>query len=661
MRRSLRSTRQSVSILADEANTPKLLSATEDEELLKTNSPSRKTRIRKRTAQHQSDEEFVEDSPAEAPRVKRQKVRARSSKKNGDATAQLHACLFGKPNMALNGSTAESDGDGINLPNRAHGLCYHHPLLLDNRQARTSLLTWFDGVSSSREMPWRKPWTDPSTTTLEEVERRAYQVWISEIMLQQTRVATVVDYWNRWMERWPTIQDLAAAEQDEVLSAWRGLGYYSRATRIHNAARIVCKDSGMKGLLPADVGELVAKVPGVGRYTAGAISAIVFGRAAPMVDGNVLRVLSRQLGVFGDVKADKAVIELLWAAADSLVKAIAGDDPEDPEDGGDVDSNATTKREEDEEAAPSNRPGRWGQALMELGSTICAPKPNCAVCPITSSCRAYDEGIRLATKRGLVSKPTAPSRATLDIEDACILCKPFEEYVEEDSNDNEQNVKTEEVSKQQRSKSRTQTTLRSFAFTQVTSKRKITSSPEPPPSPALSSAAVEAVVSHARKFPLKTVKKAVREEETLVCAIRRSDGRYLIHKRPEKGLLAGLWELPSYIVKDPQGGSAKTRKGDAEKFVRGLISESVKARKRKVVVKHVDELGSVPWLFSHLKLTMHVHLFELVDEDEGEDSDEEGPKEDRETRSRWSDVEALDAESMGTGMRKCWALVKEVD
>ncbi|KAI0131470.1 DNA glycosylase [Daldinia grandis] len=657
MQRSLRSTRQSVSILASEANTPESLSVIEKEELPQTNSPSRKTRIRKRAAQHQSDDEFIEDSPAETPHIKRQKVGARSSKKNGDTTAQLYVCLFSKPSMALNGSTTESAG--INLPGRAHGLGYHRPILLGNRQARTSLLTWFDGVSSSREMPWRKPWTDPSTTTLEEVERRAYQVWISEIMLQQTRVATVVDYWNRWMERWPTIQDLAAAEQDEVLSAWRGLGYYSRATRIHDAARIVCKDSGMKGLLPADVGELVAKVPGVGRYTAGAISAIVFGRAAPMVDGNVLRVLSRQLGVFGDVKADKRVIELLWAAADSLVKAIAGDDPEheDDEDG----SCATTQREEDEEAAPSNRPGRWGQALMELGSTICAPKPNCAVCPVTSSCRAYDEGLQLATKRGLVSKSTAPSNTALDIEDACILCKPFGEYGEEDNdNDNEQNVRTERGPKQQKSKPRTQTqtTLRSFAFTQVTSKRKNVSSPKPPPSPTLDSAAIEAVVGHARKFPLKAAKKAVRKEETLVCAIRRSDGRYLIHKRPEKGLLAGLWELPSCMVEDPQGVSAKTRKRDAEKFVQGLVGGGVRSGGKKVGVKYVGELGSVPWLFSHLKLTMHVHLFEL--EDKGEDSEEEGESSECDRKqSRWSDVEALDAESMGTGMRKCWALVKE--
>ncbi|KAI1475064.1 DNA glycosylase [Daldinia eschscholtzii] len=664
MRRSSRRIQQSGSNLTKEKDKPKPLSVIKNEEVLQTSIPPQKSRIKKRAAQPQSDEEYVEqDFPAEAPRSKRQKVGVHSGKKNGHATAQLHARLFSKGNSVLNDLT--TGNTNINLPIRAHGLYYHRPLLLDNRQTRTSLLTWFDSVSSSREMPWRKPWVDPTTVTPEEVERRAYQVWISEIMLQQTRVSTVVDYWNRWMARWPTIQDLAAAEPDEVLSAWRGLGYYSRATRIHDAARIVCKDPELKGLLPSDVDELVAKVPGVGRYTAGAISAIVFGKAAPMVDGNVLRVLSRQLGVFGDVKADKAVIDLLWAAADSLVKAVARDKPQDEQHG--VDSDDNTEKD-DEEVEPSNRPGRWGQALMELGSTICAPKPNCAICPITSSCRAYEEGVQLATKRGLVAKSTTtPSSATLDIEDACTLCKPFEEYADEDdNNDDERNVKKEEP-KQQKSKPKTQTTLRSFAFTQVTSKTNKTSDnpkPSPPPSssPALSSAAVEAVVSHARKFPLRTVKKAVREEETLVCAIRRTgDGRYLIRKRTEKGLLAGLWELPSCVLEEPQKASPKTRKKDAEKFARGLVGAGAAGGKRKekgeaAVVKYMDELGSVPWLFSHLKLTMHVYLFELEGESSNEGEEFSGSNG---VRSRWCDVDAIDAESMGTGMRKCWALVKE--
>ncbi|KAI8957583.1 DNA glycosylase [Daldinia sp. FL1419] len=652
MRRSLRSTRQTVSTLVKETDVLEPASTIKNEEFLEINRSLQKTRTKKRTARHQSDEEYAEqDNPAEERRSKKQKVGARSNnKKNEHVVAQLHARLFGKYNVALTNSEARNAN--ISLPGRVHESSYHRPLLLDNPQARTSLLTWFDGVSSSREMPWRKSWIDPTTTTAEETERRAYQVWISEIMLQQTRVVTVIDYWNRWMERWPTMQDLAAAGRDEVLSAWRGLGYYSRATRIHDAARIVCDDPNMKGMLPSDVGELVAKVPGVGRYTAGAISAIVFGRAAPMVDGNVLRVLSRQLGIFGDVKTDKAVIDLLWAAADSLVKAIARDDPE--EDYNEMDFNAA-KREEGEEAAPSNRPGRWGQALMELGSTICSPKPNCGICPITSSCRAYDEGLQLATKEGLVFKPTAPSSAAPDIEDACTLCKPFEEYSGEDGDDNTHARETEKTSMQKKSKSKTQTTLRSFTFTRSTTKTKELASPRPPPSPVLGSAAVEVVISHARKFPLRTAKKAVREEETIVCAVRRGDGRYLIRKRSEKGLLAGLWELPSYILPDSPVGSAMTREKDAEKFVRGLLGGDRRPGGKKIGVKHISGLGSVPWLFSHLKLTMHVYLFELEDENYDEESGEcDG------TRRRWSDVDAIDAESMGTGMRKCWALVKEV-
>ncbi|KAI1472093.1 DNA glycosylase [Daldinia caldariorum] len=693
MRRSLRQIQQSGSAIKNETDKSEPLSVIKNEEDLQTDIPSRKSRIRKRDVQLQSDEEYVEqDLPAEAPRTKRQKVGPRSRKRNGDHAAQLHARLFGRRNTASNDSIT-GNSTSINLPTRAHGLHYHRPLLLDSREARTSLLTWFDGVSSAREMPWRKPWADPATATSspEEVERRAYQVWISEVMLQQTRVATVVDYWNRWMARWPSIRDLAAAERDEVLSAWRGLGYYSRATRIHDAARIVCADPAMHGLLPSDVGELVARVPGVGRYTAGAISAIVFGKAAPMVDGNVLRVLSRQLAVFGDVKADKAVVDLLWAAADSLVKAVARDGPEDEHSAGrdadnttntnpDTNTHSTTtteKVEGDGEAEPSDRPGRWGQALMELGSTICTPKPNCAICPITASCRAYEEGLQLATKRGLVAKSTATSRsAPVDIEDACTLCTPFEDYADEDDNDGDddgwkRNVKTIEVAQQKSTKSRTQTTLRSFVFSQAvtskTNKNKTSFGPQTPPSPALSSAAVEAIASHAKKFPLRTAKKAVREEETLVCAVRRSgDGRYLIRKRPEKGLLAGLWELPSCVLEEPQGGaSAKARKKGAENFVRELLVFGGKRLGKtgkgegngEAVVKYMGELGSVPWVFSHLKLTMHVHLFELESEGGGDEEEEYGGCDG--VQSRWSDVEALDAESMGTGMRKCWALVKE--
>lgn len=145
---------------------------------------------------------------------------------------------------------------------------------------------------------------------------------------------------------------------------------YSRARRILDAAKKVAQDPVRCGLLPQTARELEDEIPGVGRYTAGAISAIAFGNADCMVDGNVLRVLSRQLGIFGDVKSDKAIIDLLWAAAQALVEAVALEHS-------DMD-------QETGKALPSDVPGRWGQALMELGSTLCTPLPNVSdqICPL---------------------------------------------------------------------------------------------------------------------------------------------------------------------------------------------------------------------------------------------------------------------------------------
>ncbi|ETS79482.1 hypothetical protein PFICI_09335 [Pestalotiopsis fici W106-1] len=521
------------------------------------------------------------------------------------------------------------------LPQRQHILSYHRPLLLDRRHGRDALLKWFDGTSATRGMPWRKPWIDPSSVPdpaalREQLERRAYEVWISEIMLQQTRVAVVIDYWNRWMEKWPTIHALAAASPDDVLAMWRGLGYYSRATRIHEAAKLVCGDSVMKGLLPSDVVELEKKVPGVGRYTAGAITAIVFGEASPMVDGNVLRVLSRQMGVLGDVKTDKATIDLLWSSADALVKAVANDTEVDEE--GDVSK---------DRPRTSNRPGRWGQALMELGSTTCTPKPNCAACPITASCRAYGEGLQSATKKEKLKLETPP--APTDIEDVCTYCKPFEEYAEMDGDEEGTSTKVPTKSKAgtNAKDGKKQSSLSSFFTSQNGSSKTKPKTATPSTEP--DAATLEKISNHARKFPVKTIKKAVREEETLVCAIRRkSDGQYLIQKRPEKGLLAGLWEFPSLLLPEAKETTTKSRKETATKFVHELVGNEV---------KHVGELGSIPWLFSHIKLTMHVHLFVLSDE---KSADAELGK-----RSRWSDD--VDSESMGTGMRKCWTMIQDND
>ncbi|KAF6795334.1 g-specific adenine glycosylase [Colletotrichum sojae] len=581
----------------------------------------------------EEEEEGEEDAfeIPEEPQPKRRKIEKSTKTKTSD-NAKLHASLFGP------GTTAVPDP--CLPPSRQHVVAYHRPLLLDRRAGRDALFAWFDSVSATRGMPWRKPWIDPASVAdpaelRSRLERRAYEVWISEIMLQQTRVAVVVGYWERWMARWPTIRDLAAADRDDVLAAWRGLGYYSRATRIHEAARLIVADETWDGLMPADVAELEARVPGVGRYTAGAVSAIVFGRAAPMVDGNVVRVLSRQMGVFGNVKTDKGVVDMLWAAANALVKAVARDFPD-----GEV-------KEEDEEKAPvSDRPGRWGQALMELGSTVCTPKPNCAACPITSTCRVYAEGIASAAR---------PKKAVKvkDMEDMCSVCEPFESAANDDAaasdEDSDASTKKKPAKGARRGKSKPgpkQTTLSAFKFASKTEEKEQEEGKGRPDARTL-----DIVVEHARRFPLKVAKKPVREEEALVCGIRNNgpddEDVLLIVRRPEKGLLAGLWELPTLTLPEGVAHTKASRARDAAAYVEELLASGGGGGR---IMSRRGEVGSVPWQFSHLRLTMHVHLFDVSCPLEAVAS---------RVSHRWATVDEIEDESMGTGMRKCWAMVKD--
>jgi A/G-specific adenine glycosylase len=161
-------------------------------------------------------------------------------------------------------------------------------------------------------------------------EQRAYEVWVSEIMLQQTQVNTVIPYYERWMAKWSTVADLALATAEEVNELWSGLGYYSRASRLHAGAKLLVEKHG--GTLPKDPAELKKTVPGIGPYTAGAITSIAYGVQAELVDGNVARVYSRMRAVGGDPKA-KATDSLIWKLA--------------------------------AEAVPADRPGAYNQALME--------------------------------------------------------------------------------------------------------------------------------------------------------------------------------------------------------------------------------------------------------------------------------------------------------
>jgi A/G-specific adenine glycosylase len=202
------------------------------------------------------------------------------------------------------------------------------------------LLRW--AARNLRALPWRAEPRDP------------YRVWVSEIMLQQTQAATVIPYFGRFMERFPTLQALARAPLDDVLKLWEGMGYYARARNLRRAAQQVMAEWG--GKLPDTVQEL-SKLPGIGRYTAGAIASIAFGRDAAVVDGNVRRVLCRVYAIHGDARQPKAQ-KRLWALAEANL--------------------------------PQGKAGRWNEAMMELGATICTPRlPRCDECPFVRVCRAY--------------------------------------------------------------------------------------------------------------------------------------------------------------------------------------------------------------------------------------------------------------------------------
>lgn len=259
------------------------------------------------------------------------------------------------------------------------------------------------------------------------VQMTAYGTWVSEIMCQQTRVDTVIPYWLRWMEAVPNVKALAAASTEQVNSLWSGLGYYRRARMLQLGAQYVCEHH--DGELPLDV-EALLKIPGIGPYTAGAIASVAGNVRAPVVDGNVIRVLSRLRAITHDLKSTK-MQKLCWELAEALV------DPA--------------------------QPGNFNQAMMELGATVCKPtNPACEACPVSSYCYARRLVDHAAQLDGTVEVPRD--------------------------------------------------------------------------------------VTH---FPIKTPKKGPRQEIYRVHVVERriDDGpKYLFVKRPETGLLAGQWELPSCLL-----------------------------------------------------------------------------------------------------------------
>ncbi|WP_028539402.1 A/G-specific adenine glycosylase [Paenibacillus sp. J14] len=231
-----------------------------------------------------------------------------------------------------------------------------------NRETRvffsTELLSWYE--RSKRDLPWRR-------------HRDPYYIWVSEIMLQQTRVDTVIPYFQRFIERFPTIRDLAEAPEEEVLKCWEGLGYYSRARNLQAAAKQVMERHG--GIVPDTKAE-VSALKGVGPYTTGAILSIAFNRPEPAVDGNVMRVLSRYFLIEEDVAK---------AGTRTLMEELAA------------------------ELIPEGRASDFNQALMELGALVCTPKsPQCLICPVMARCAGRLEGAEERLPVKSKAKPPRP-------------------------------------------------------------------------------------------------------------------------------------------------------------------------------------------------------------------------------------------------------------
>jgi A/G-specific adenine glycosylase len=233
------------------------------------------------------------------------------------------------------------------------------------RSFRRRLSAWFD--RHARKLPWRR-------------NRNPYAIWVSEIMLQQTTVATVIGYFDRFLAAFPTIEALAAADEDDVLRLWEGLGYYRRARQLHRAAKIVAAEHG--GEFPTDP-ETVRRLPGIGRYTAGAILSIAFDAREPILEANTLRLLSRLLAFDGDPQSTEGQ-RLLWAMAEVLL--------------------------------PKRGSGRINQSLMELGSQVCNPRaPACEICPVVALCRAHQQGRQLDIPRPKGKRSIEPVRQAVMI------------------------------------------------------------------------------------------------------------------------------------------------------------------------------------------------------------------------------------------------------
>jgi len=368
---------------------------------------------------------------------------------------------------------------------------------------RKQLLSFYD--AKKRNLPWRH-----LAASLKDDTERAYSVWVSEIMLQQTQVATVIDYYNKWMKKWPTVADLAKASLEEVNEMWSGLGYYSRGRRLLEGAQKIINGNGE---MPTSCKELIKELPGVGRYTAGAIASIAYKEVTGVVDGNVIRVLSR-MKLIGADSSSQSAVDLFWELANTIV-----DD---------------------------KRPGDFNQAMMELGATICTPKsPDCTKCPLNNICKAYARVKNKNEKtqsRLSINKTECNNNKTTDInilkdiEDVmdCKYCLPSDQPYDDSLG--------------------------------------------------------------VMNYPRKAKKKPPKQEKYISIMLQKEQ-KYLLSKRPEKGLLAGLWEFPLVLLEL----DSKNKNHNA------LLQKELKQLHDINDVTNIKYIGEVVHIFSHIHHTYCVY------------------------------------------------------
>ncbi|KAE8537690.1 hypothetical protein D1P53_005746 [Cryptococcus gattii VGV] len=412
---------------------------------------------------------------------------------------------------------------------RRHGMEYHSvDKIIDGKE---SLLSWFERVREKRGMPWRKKY-DPFLS-IEEKGQRAYEIWVSEVMLQQTQVTTVIAYWQKWMEQWPTIDDLAKADVEEVNAAWRGLGYYRRARSLLAGAKTVMGNSKYDGRLPDDPVILEKEIDGVGRYTAGAICSMAYGARTPIIDGNIHRLLTRLLAVHAPQTAP-ATIKFLWWIADELINHLPSGDKH------------------------KGVAGDWNQSDINFAKAM------------QRHVNSFESSSTLALipNSQLSNPPPLPSTGESD----CKLCAPIPCDIETDK------------------------------------------------------------IPTVMMFPMKKEKKASRVEE---------------ESRPEKGLLAGLFEPPTTPVS--AGLSPSER-----------LSASLEALSDYIKITEEDaeglqtsnrDVGNIPHIFSHINMTYHIHLLTLTSS--GSEPPSIKPRTPR--PAVWLTGEEVEKANVGTGVKKVWA------